>query len=65
MTCEDCIHVNICMEQRGLCREFKTLGEIKSEIEMLHKKYQPTAGTKDSDKDSPQSEVLRRRTQDL
>lgn len=37
-TCADCLHNHECMEQRGRCREYKDLEEVREEIEMLNKK---------------------------
>lgn len=51
MICEDCIYFKICMERRGRCREFKTLKDVKNEIESINKKYKAATGPKDRDKD--------------
>jgi hypothetical protein len=37
-TCTDCLHNHECMEQRGSCREYKDLEEVREEIAMLNKK---------------------------
>ena len=37
-TCADCLHNHECMEQRGRCREYKDLEEVREDIEMLNKK---------------------------
>ena len=36
--CADCLHLFECMEQRGRCREYKDLEEVREEIAMLNKK---------------------------
>lgn len=36
MTCDDCLHKPICMEQRGPCREYKTIEMVRKEIEKLN-----------------------------
>ena len=30
VTCDECLHKPICMEQRGICTEYKTLEMIKA-----------------------------------
>lgn len=35
--CTSCLHYSECMEQRGRCREYKDLEEVRKEIEMLNK----------------------------
>ena len=37
-TCADCLHNHECMEQRGRCREYKDLEEVREDIEMLNQK---------------------------
>lgn len=37
--CADCLHLHECMEQRGRCKEYKTLKEVKKDIEMLNKMF--------------------------
>lgn len=52
MMCEDCIYYSICFEQRGPCRERKTLEDIRKEIEQLNENYKRTAAdSTTSDKD--------------
>ena len=41
--CESCLHYSECMEQRGRCREYKNLEEVKQDIEMLNQKAKLTA----------------------
>ena len=43
MMCEDCIYYSICFEQRGPCRERRTLEDIRKEIEQLNEDYKKTA----------------------
>ena len=42
-TCADCLHNHECMEQRGRCREYKDLEEVREDIEMLNQKAKLTA----------------------
>ena len=42
-TCADCLHNHECMEQRGRCREYKDLEEVREDIEMLNKTAKPSA----------------------
>ena len=37
-TCADCLHNHECMEQRGRCREYKDLEEVREDMEMLNQK---------------------------
>lgn len=39
MICDDCLHQWKCMEQRGQCKDYKTLEGIRKEIESINKKY--------------------------
>ena len=41
--CESCLHLFECMEQRGRCREYKDLEEVRKDIEMLNQKAKLTA----------------------
>lgn len=43
--CIDCLHFSECMERRGKCKEYKTLSEVRKEIEMLNKKARATKRT--------------------
>lgn len=47
MTCDDCLHKPICMEQRGPYREYKTIEMVRQEIEKLNEnqKKAPRATT--------------------
>ena len=52
MSCDECIYYPICFEQRGPCRERKTLEDIKKEIERINENYKrTTADSTTSDKD--------------
>jgi hypothetical protein len=53
--CADCLYYRICIERRGICTEYKTLSEVRKEIEMLNEN-QKTASTvsTDSHEASPQ-----------
>ena len=52
--CEDCLYYKICFERRGICTEYKTLAEVRKEIEMLNKKARTSTIPTDSHEDSPQ-----------
>ena len=41
--CEDCLYYRICFERRGRCTEYKTLSEVRKEIEMLNKEARTSA----------------------
>jgi hypothetical protein len=61
MTCADCIHFDECFELRGPCREFKTLEDIRKEIEQLNENFKKTATrTTTSDKAADPQKSLRR-----
>ena len=34
--CTDCLYYRICMERRGICTEYKTLEQVRQEIEKLN-----------------------------
>jgi hypothetical protein len=42
------------MERRGICTEYKTLAEVRKEIEMLNKKARTSTIPTDSHEASPQ-----------
>ena len=49
--CDDCLHFHECMEQRGICTEYKTLEQVRQEIEKLNenqKKAPRTTATSDA-----------------
>ena len=48
--CEDCIYYPICMEQRGPCREFKTLSMIRREIIDINDAYKAKTSTRPKDR---------------
>lgn len=48
-TCADCLHNHECMEQRGRCREYKDLEEVREDIEMLNKKKAAAANPEGPD----------------
>ena len=50
--CTDCLYYRICFERRGICTEYKTLEQVRQEIEKLNEnqKASPTVTT-DSHKD--------------
>ena len=52
--CTDCLYYPICMERRGICTEYKTLSEVRKEIEMLNKKARTSTIPPDSHEASPQ-----------
>ena len=52
--CEDCLYYPICMERRGICTEYKTLAEVRKEIEMLNKEARTPTVPTDSHEASPQ-----------
>lgn len=66
MTCADCIHFNKCFEQRGPCREYKTLDMIRREIIDINNAYKAktSARTTTSDQAADTPESLRRRDMD-
>ena len=37
--CSACLHYSECMEQRGICTEYKTLEMIENEIKMLNENF--------------------------
>ena len=43
VTCDECLHKPICMEQRGPCREFKTIEMVRKEIEQLNENHKKVA----------------------
>ena len=45
MTCSDCIHYKECFERRGACKEYKTLEEIRKEIESVNQSQKPAVRT--------------------
>lgn len=49
--CSACLHYSECMEQRGICTEYKTLEQVRQEIEKLNenqKKASRTTATSDA-----------------
>lgn len=42
--CKPCLYYLICMERRGICTEYKTLAQVREEIEQLNEN-QKTAPT--------------------
>ena len=65
MTCTDCIHFDGCFERRGPCREFKTLEDIRKEIEQLNENFKKTATrTTTGDQTADPQKSLRRRDMD-
>lgn len=61
MTCADCIHLNGCMEQRGICSEFKTLEDIANDVKRINENFKKAAaGASSGDKAEDLSESLRR-----
>ena len=49
--CADCLYFKDCMEQRGICTEYKTLEQVRQEIEKLNenqKKAPRTTATSDA-----------------
>ena len=43
MICENCMHFSRCFERRGKCSSFKTLEEVREEIERINKTYRTGA----------------------
>ena len=41
--CEDCLYYPICMERRGICTEYKTLAQVRKEIEQLNENQKVTS----------------------
>ena len=66
MNCEDCIYYSNCFEQRGPCREFKTLDMIRREIIDINNAYKAKAasGAEAGDKTADPQKSLRRRDMD-
>lgn len=57
MICDDCYLKKRCFEQRGQCKDFKSLKEIRSEIESInktHKSAKRAETDKSSGRDNPQ-----------
>jgi hypothetical protein len=65
MTCNDCIHLNECWEQRGPCREYKDLRQVREDIERINENYKKTAsGTASGDQTADPQKSLRRGNMD-
>ena len=63
--CEDCIYYPICMEQRGICTEFKTLEDIANDVKRINENFKKTAArTTAGDKAADPQKSLRRRDMD-
>ena len=41
--CADCLYYPICMERRGICTEYKTLAQVREEIEQLNENQKVTS----------------------
>ena len=52
--CADCLYYKICFERRGICTEYKTLSEVRKEIEMLNKEAGTSTIPTDSNEAGPQ-----------
>ena len=53
--CRTCLYYPICMERRGICTEYKTLSQVRKEIEQLNENQKTTPATAKSDHEaSPQ-----------
>ena len=52
--CKPCLYYPICMERRGICTEYKTLAEVRKEIEMLNKEAGTSATAKGNNEAGPQ-----------
>lgn len=50
MTCDDCLHKSECMEQRGICREFKSLEDLKRDVERINENFKAAARRAKTDK---------------
>ena len=48
--CSACIHFSECMEQRGPCKEFKTLEGIKNDVQRINADYKKLARRTRTDK---------------
>ena len=46
--CADCLYYKICFERRGICTEYKTLAQVRKEIEQLNEN-QKTIATRSED----------------
>ena len=47
--CTPCIHFKECFERRGHCREYKTLEDIRAEVEIVNENYSKLAGRSETD----------------
>ena len=63
--CTDCLYYRICMERRGICTEYKTLSEVRKEIEMLNKEARTSTIPTDSHEDGTQQSDIRIRKEHL
>ena len=52
--CTDCLYYPVCFERRGICTEYKTLAEVRKEIEMLNKEARTAACSEDNHENGPQ-----------
>ena len=41
--CADCLYYKICFERRGICTEYKTLAQVRKEIEQLNENQKVTS----------------------
>ena len=65
MTCDDCLHKAECMEQRGPCREYKDLRQVREDIERINENFKKAAaGAAAGDKAADPQKSLRRRDMD-
>ena len=46
--CRPCLYYPICMERRGICKEYKDLEGVKREIEMLNKEARTATRSEDN-----------------
>ena len=52
--CTDCLYYRICFERRGICTEYKTLSEVRKEIEMLNKEARTATSSEDNHENGTQ-----------
>lgn len=65
MTCTDCLHFDECFEQRGPCREYKDLRQVREDIERINENFKKAATrTATGDQAADPQKSLRRRDMD-
>ena len=51
--CRPCLYYRICFERRGICTEYKTLSEVRKELEMLNKEARTSTTAKGDNEAGP------------